>query len=56
MLPEVDVTHARIGQNFLDRSFDQHTSLMEHCHRPGDPADKLHVMFDHDQGMCLREL
>src|SRR5580704_6607978 len=56
LLAEIDVAHLVVGQDVGDVTLDQHRALVEHGDGPGDAADELHVVLDHDQGVTLVEL
>ena len=54
---EVNLDHAGIALHSLDWAFDQNISLMQHSHRSGKLAYKLHVMLnDQDQTLALNGL
>src|SRR5438067_1797268 len=46
-LPEVDLEHARIGLDLVDRAFAEHGALVQHRHLARDLADEFHVVLDH---------
>src|SRR4051794_11414949 len=46
--PEIDLDHARVSADMIDRPFGKRRSLVQHRHPHVERPDKRHVVLDHD--------
>jgi hypothetical protein len=52
---QVDLSHTIISLYFLYRPFTDDGPFVEDRHNSRNLPDKFHIVFDHDDGMFLRQ-
>ena len=53
---EIDLDHAFVGGDLVERAFGQHRAFVQHRDAHAEPADKVHIVLDHDDGMVPGDL
>ena len=48
---QIDLDHTRVALHLFHTALGQDAPLVQDRHRPGQTADKLHVVFDHHDRM-----
>src|SRR5712692_1148163 len=54
-MTQIDLEHARIRLDLLDRTLAEHGALMHHRHLACDLADELHVVLDDEHRAIGRD-
>src|ERR1043166_5978776 len=52
---QIYFSHALVSLHLLDRAFADDSALVQDCHDTGNLPEKIHVVFDDEDRMFLRE-